>query len=155
MRNWWLLSIPLVIVLLIGVGMPFLTIAKWAGGKKLEVQVTVIDTDAMEPVRGAEVTMFAGQESPIEGGIEFRKPAVFLPNPESTETETRVTDSNGFCRFTYRFFAYGSEGPFDHSGAVRTSGTWLRVSAPDRPYTLVPLDRQSVRARDLNDETPL
>jgi hypothetical protein len=109
----------------------------------------------MEPVPSAEVTIFAGPRSPIEGRIAAFKPSDFSPDPESSATEAHLTDFNGICRFSYKFTAVGSDGPLVHSGYVDTSGIWLRVSAADRPSTLVPLDRQSVRARDIDDVTPL
>jgi hypothetical protein len=115
----------------------------------------VIDTDAMEPVPGAEVVIFDGPQSPIEGSISSFKKSTFLPNPDSPGTESHLTDGHGICRFSYKFWAAGSDGLLDHSGYVDTSHVWVRVSAADRTATLVPLDRQSVRPRDINDETPL
>ncbi len=156
MRRW----LPLMIVVgvaavLLVFALSFVQVAKWVGHKKLEVHVHVIDTDVPEAVPRVQVTIFDGPQTPIEGPVSGRKHSDFAPDPQSSLTETHVTDSDGRCRFTYPFFAYGSDGPFTHSGAVSISRVWLRVSAPDRPSTLVPVDRQSARLRDIDDETPL
>ena len=130
-------------------------VAKWGGHKTLQVQVQVIDTDVPQVVSGAEVTIFDGPQTPIEGSVSAWKRSDFVPDPQSSLTETRVTDSNGLCSFSYPFSASGSDGPLVHSGAVLVSRAWLRVSALDRPSTLIPVDRQSVRGRDIDDNTPL
>lgn len=141
--------------LFIVVSIPFMEVTTWVGGHKLDVHVMVIDTDAMEPVANAEVTIFAGRRSPIEGTIRAGKPSDFRPDPDSPETEIQVTDFNGNCRFSYRFWAWGSDSFVTRSGYVDTSSVWLRVTAPDRPPALIPLDRQSSGPRDIHDETPL
>jgi len=127
----------------------------WAGSKKLVVKVQVIDTAIPATVSGAEVTIFEGPETPIEGMIAGRKPADFVPNPNLPSTQTLSTDSKGRCQFTYPFFAWGSNSLFGHSGVVTLSRVWLRVSAPDRTTALVPVGSYSIHGRDIHDEMPI
>lgn len=155
MRRRWLLLTVLSFVALAVLCVAWGQTVKWVGGKTLRVEVLAIDTDALAPVAGAKVTVFEGPQSPLEGNISWRKLSDFEPDEESPDTKSATTGDDGRCTVTYRFWAAGSDGPFDHSGYVDTSRAWLRVSSPDRPTALVPLDRQSVRPRDLNDVTPL
>lgn len=150
----WLISL-LAIVLLGVAAVPLLTFQAWVGGKTLPVEILVVDTEELSPVVDANVVAFRGPLSLFDGDIRWRKQSDFLPNTDSNETVSGVTDTKGRCHFDYRFFAAGSEGLFRHSGYVDTSKVWLRISAADRPTTLVPLDRQSVRPRDIHDLTPI
>lgn len=127
----------------------------WVGRKKLDLQVVVVDTDKMEPIPDARVTIFQGGMSPIEGHISWRKKSDFEPDDQSQDVKTFVTNSEGRCSFSYSFPAAGSSGFFRETGYVDTSKTWLRVEAMDRPIALVLLDRQSVRPRDIHDLTPV
>jgi hypothetical protein len=159
-QRWFAFSLRtlFVIVTIFGVwlaAVPLLSVAKWVGRKSLQVEVLVIDTEALLPVSGAEITIFEGPSSPIEGRMSGRQHSDFSPDPKSPATETRMSDSDGRCRFTYKFFAAGSEGVLDHTGYVDTSQVWLRISAAGRPSTLVPLDRQSIHPRDISDTSPL
>lgn len=154
MRRWLPLLIVVASVLAI-LAIPALQVAKWVGHKTLQVEVRVIDTNALESVAGAEVTIFDGPQSPIEGPVHGRRQTDFEPAPDASRTETQVTDSNGVARFTYVFPAAGSDGLWDNSGYVDTSQVWLRIRASGRPPALVSLDRQSTRARDIHDETPI
>lgn len=154
LRRW----LPLLIVLagvLVIVAIPAVQVAKWVGHKTLPVEVRVIDTDTPDAVAGAEVTIFDGPQSPIEGPVSGRKPADFEPDPEAQTTKRALTDANGIVRFEYAFWAAGSDGLWDDSGYVDTSRVWLRIRASDRPAALISLDRQSVRPRDIHDLTPI
>ena len=155
MRRWLPWSILVAGVVLAFFSVPLFTVAVWDGHKTLEVYVEVIDTDVPQAVSGAEVTIFDGAHSPIEGRIEAYKPAAFNPDPKSPYVKTNTTDSNGICRFRHAFSAGGRSGIFQHSGSVYTSDVWIRVSAPGRPSTLVSLQRRSAGARDVHDETPV
>jgi hypothetical protein len=130
-------------------------VAAWVGSKTLDVAVCVVDTQTPGPVPGASITIFQTQKTPFDGSIRHLPATEFLPDPDSPYTERHVADSQGYCSFPYRFWAAGTSGWFRQSGYVRTSGTWLLVTAPGRPDALVPLDRQSLRPRDINDTTPL
>lgn len=127
----------------------------WSGTKRLEVYVRVIDTDTFEPVPNAKVEVLDGPPSPLEGKTFSHLKSEFIPATLEPGVGELVTDSQGWCTFPHRFFASGSEDRFGESGYVDTSGTWLRVSAQGRGAILIPLDRQSIRPRDINDETPL
>ena len=127
----------------------------WQGERQLPVHVCVVDTEKLAPVPDAAVTIFRGARSPLEGRIERCKPGDFAPESKDARPQTAATDRDGRCAFSYAFPAMGREGLLGASGDVDTSTTWVRVAAPDRTAALVPLDRQSVRPRDLNDRTPV
>jgi hypothetical protein len=154
MRRWLPWSIIAIVVTVVCT-LPFAQVKMWVGRKTLDVDVLVIDTDDVQPLPSAGVTIFDGPSSPIEPSVKAYKPAAFVPDPESPRTKTYTTDSEGRCRFKFAFHAAGSSGTFRDSGYVDTSQAWIRVSAPARGATLVPLDRQSGRPRDLHDETPV
>jgi hypothetical protein len=150
----WLIIIVACLTVLFIVSIPLFTVAAWVGSKKLQVEVRVIDTHESIAVSGAEVKLFRGPSTPLEGWA-IPKPDDFSADSPRSATETAVTDSDGHCTFTYSFWAAGSDGLLRHSGYVETSRVWLSVSAPDRPPALIPLDRQSIRPRDIRDTTPL
>lgn len=128
---------------------------RWSGRKTLPVEVQVIDTDLLQPVADAEVTLFVGPSTPLEGSLSAFKPADFEPSAESQDSQTAVTDSAGRAKFDYPFWASGSSGLWADSGYVDTSNVWLRVRAAGRTTALIPLDRQSTRPRDIHDLSPI
>ena len=154
MRRWlpWFILVAGVF-LVVFCGSLFTWVA-WVGRHTPDVEVLVIDTDEGQPVPTAEVTIFDGPYPPIES-ITSHKPSTFVPDLESPRTKTYFTNSEGRCRFKFAFHAAGSSGTFRDSGYVDTSQVWIRVSAPARGSTLVPLDRRSVCPRDIHDETPV
>ena len=154
LRRWLPLLIALAGVLLV-FAIPALQVTKWVGRKTLPVEVRISDSDSLDVVVGAEVTMFDGPQSHMEGPVSGRKLTDFVPDPESPTTKKALTDSDGIARFEYAFWTAGSDGPWENSGYVDTSCVWVRILAPDRLMALVPLDRQSVRPRDIHDLTPI
>jgi hypothetical protein len=153
-RRWLLLLIAIAAVLVV-FALPTLKVAGWSGSKTLTVEVRVIEIDPPQEVAGAEVTVFDGPHSPIEGRVSWHRPAEFEPNPKSADTKIAVTDSSGIARLDYRFPAFGTSGVWVDSGHVDLSSVWVRVRALDRPPALVPLNRQSVGLRDIDDRTPV
>src|SRR5665213_3963351 len=90
LRRW----LPFVIVLagvLVAAAIPAVQMVTWVGHKTLQVEVRVIETDSPRAIAGAEVTIFDGPQSPIDGLISGRRSADFEPNLESSETKTAVT----------------------------------------------------------------
>ncbi len=69
--------------------------------------------------------------------------------------EESQTDSNGRAVMDRRFQAYGTDGYFSSTGRVNTSGVWVQVNAKNYATVTLPLDGQSIRLRDLEDEYPI
>jgi hypothetical protein len=155
MRRWQLIFATLILLVLAAPWL--LTVRAVVGQKKLPIEVLVVDTDVPCAIPGAKVTLFRGPMSLFESdlAITFKSPSTFLPDAQSPDTKSQVTDSTGRCSFMYPFSASWTEGAFGYSGYVTTSDVWLHISADDRPTTVVPLDRQSSLGRDIKDDTPL
>jgi hypothetical protein len=151
-KTQWL-SAVIILALLAVLAIPFLQVAKWVGSRPLDVYVLVFDSDAMQPVSGAQVTIFDGPRSFYDASVAARKPSEFTPDRE--RSRVYKTNSAGRCQFSHRFWAAGSEGLLEDTGYVDTARTWLKVSAPGRPSTLISLDRQSLGNKDLHDTSPL
>src|SRR5262245_40124576 len=116
----WIIGISIAFVGCL-IAMPFLSAAKGAGRKTLEVIVFVIDTQVPGPVADAKVTIFHGQRTPLENTkyMDWIPPSKFLPDPNSPDTQTSSTDSYGMCSFQYQFTAITSDSWFHHTGNVR------------------------------------
>jgi len=156
-RNRWITGIIGALISCV-VASAILMVAKGIGRKTMEVVVWVIDTDIPSPVTDAKVTIFRGQTTAIDFNTEYlhlSSPAKFLPDPNSPYTQTNTTNSYGTCSFQYVFTAVTSDSWFSHTGSVRTSGTWVYVTASGRPPVLVPIDRQGIYPRDINDKSPV
>jgi hypothetical protein len=82
-------------------------------------------------------------------------PSDFLPDPESSYTQTSSTDADGVCSFQYAFTAITSDSWLSHTGNVRVQDAWVLVTAPGRPDALVPIDRQGIHPRDIQDKSPI
>lgn len=135
-------------------GLSPLTVTAWVGTTELDVYVLVIDASTISPIPDAQIEVVDGPDSPIEGphpDIDKDFEVVELPG----DPRQLTTDKRGFTKFTHRFHAAGSDGIFRDSGYVDTGRTWLRVSSPGYVTTILPLDRQSIRPRDIHDESPL
>jgi hypothetical protein len=151
----WRLILVLALVVAGLAAPPLFMAAAWVGGKILQVEVLVIDTEEPCAIGNAQVVAFPYRKHPWGGEIAWRKPSDFLPDWDSTENKVIQTDSKGRCSFEYRFWAAGMSGWLRNSGYVDTGRIWLHVSAPGRPTTLVPLDCQTVHPRDIKDNSPL
>jgi hypothetical protein len=126
----------------------------WVGTRTLDVHVLVVDASSLSPISGANVQALSGPDSPIEGPAPNVDKDFKIDTLAGDDAEL-ITDKRGRTKFAYRFHAAGSDGMFKNSGYVDTKTIWLRVTAPGYATTLLPLDRQSVRPRDIDDDTPL
>lgn len=131
------------------------TVVAWVGSRKLDVYVRVIDTDTFQPVANARIEVLDGPFSPLEGPVYAELISEFTPATMEPGSGALTTDSRGHCKFTHRFFAAGTDGPFRRSGYIDTGRTWLKVTAQGRGSVMLPMDRQSIRPRDINDKNPL
>ena len=138
---------------IVGALAPGLTVACWAGRQTLTVYVNVVDASSLTPVPGATIEILHGPPSPVEG-LPPNVTRDFEVVPPNTSPVPR-TDARGQTSFPCEFFAAGQDGLFQHSGYVDTRRVWLRVTAPGYHVTYMPLDRQSARARDIEDKSPL
>ena len=144
-RRWLLLAAVCATLVTALVAIPhFLTVACWAGSKELHVCVDIADADTMKPLAGVPIAVFNGPWTPLEG------PGV-APDPHSASADIQefVTDENGHAECSRRFFAYGRDGAFEHSGCIRLAGTWIQVAPPGYNVVLLPLDGQSEHPRNL------
>jgi hypothetical protein len=162
LRSRILIVVAALFALLVATCIIFPPIARvGCGWPPVEIQVAVIDTVALKPVSNATVTIFRAQTTPLDTDIRHLSRSCFSPETERACAQSAVTDDHGRCQFSYHFFAametwYYCFGRYKHTtGSVRTTGTWLRVTAAGRPTALIPLDRQSLKGRDLNDDTPI
>lgn len=127
--------------------------------KKLLIQVRVFDTDDNKPVKGAEVTFF--QASSHTFNTDADQQIAWIQNAEkSGETfPSAVTLSDGSAEVEGTFHALASRNPawiIEHDRNYRLGGGWLKVSAPGRPVTYVPLNGQNFGGeRDYDNDLPL
>lgn len=131
-----------------------LIVHAWVGSHELEVHVLVVDASTLAPVSAALVEVLNGPHSSIEG----------LPPDVERDFEKLIpprgpgdlkTDGHGTVRLKHKFFAAGQDGLFGNSGYVDTRRVWLRVTVDGYRTTYMPIDGQSTRPRELDDESPI
>jgi hypothetical protein len=130
-------------------GLPALQTARWVGSYDLDVYVVVRDASELTPVANAVVEVLEGPHSPLESQ-HFT-----LEDFQLCDHGKLVTDERGHTEFSHRFFAAGSTSPFDNSGYVDTGKVWLRVTAEDYCTTYMPVDRQTIRTRNMKEDSPI
>jgi hypothetical protein len=126
------------------------TVRCWVGTRELRVCVQINDAETMMPLSDAVVTAFDGPPTPFGGA-----PRAPRPDPKSATTQEMTTDRTGRAEFARRFRATGTDGVFTHSGFILLTGTWIRVTPIGYETVLVPVDGQSMRARDIDDKSPV
>jgi len=130
------------------------TVVAWVGRHKLDVHVFVVDASSLTPLSNATVEVLHGPYSPLEGPPpNVDRDFEIIESGQSGERLT--TDERGYTTFTHEFFAAGTDGLFTNSGYVDTRRVWLRITAPGYRTTFMPVDGQSARARDIDDESPI
>jgi hypothetical protein len=120
----------------------------WSGYRSLDVNVRVTDAENSRPISDAVLTVFDDPVSPEEG----RVPTL---DSRAHRLESFATNAEGLCRFEHRFRAGGSWSRGRSQGFVDLSRTWIKVSAPGRKSTFVPLDHKSTSPRNPDDQTPI
>jgi len=157
--KWFLIAVSLLIgvPILAATALLFTSIEvhHWVGRKELDVHVLVVDASSLVPVSNATVQILHGPFSPIEGRLTPNVEDDFTVVELEGDGNPLTTDEYGRTTFAHKFFAAGSRGSSKDSGYVNTHAVWLRVSAPDYPTTFMPLDGQSSRTRNIDDETPI
>lgn len=126
----------------------------WIGSVELGVQVRIYDADSRQPIPGASLLLFNGPLTPDQR-IEFWSPEEFSRQTSEPDAQSAETDAEGTAILQRRFRASGTSGWFRETGSIRTSGHWVRVSAPGYGTVLVPLDGQSGLSRTLKQRTPI
>ena len=132
-----------------------LTVVSWGGRKGLDVEVIVLDASSLTPLPDTTIEVLDGPASPLLGGLSPNVDRDFSPAYSPQGTIELTTDEHGYAQFRHEFFAAGTDRLPTDSGYVDTTGVWLRVTATGYRTTYMPLDRQSVRPRDIHDETPI
>jgi len=159
-RRWYQFSMRTLLILVMLSCLGFLaayyaeTGVVWVGRHKLIVNVVVVDASSLSPVPNAAIEVLEGTDTLFEGG----SPIVdgdFKVVDASSDLVRLTTNDDGYATFAHSFFATGRDSPFTESGNVKTSGIWLRITAPGYRPTLVPVDQQSTQSRDIQDESPI
>ncbi len=154
-KRWGQVAAVGVLLMVVAVGMlPLISDVAWSGHRELDVRMIVLDASELTPLPDATIEVLDGPRSSIDGvppdvGRDFSP----VYSPQGTTELT--TDEDGYVRFTHKFFASGRRGLFVNSGYVDTTGVWLRVTVSGYRTTYMPVDRQSVRPRDIHDESPI
>lgn len=136
------------------VGLSMFSKLVWVGSQQLEVNVLVLDASTLKPVSAATVEVLRGPASPLETAPGFTSSDFRRDQPEGGPREL-ATDAQGRVTFAYDFFAAGQESVWGNSGYVNTGITWVRVTTVGYNTTYMPLDRQSLGTRDIDDKQPL
>ncbi len=129
--------------------LPAMQTAKWVGSHELDVHVVVLDASELTPVPNARVEVLEGSHSPLEG------PQLTFNDFQICEHGKLVTNDSGQLEFRHRFKAAGSSDIFEQSGSVDTGKVWLRVTAEGYCTTYMPVDRQSMRTRNIKEDSPI
>lgn len=149
-RKFFLVAGALVLLLLISTyGWRALNSAKWVGYHEVDVQVVVLDASELTPIPHAIVEVLEGPRSPLETERHS------LDEFKISEHGKLITSQQGRTDFSHRFWAAGSSGMFEKTGYVDTGNVWIRVTAEGYRTTYIPLDRQSIRVRDIKDDSPI
>lgn len=136
------------IVAAIAFGLPALSKTYWAGHQEMDVVVIVRDASELLRIANANIEVLDGPHS-------FENQEIRNEEFKSRDDQIFSTDDTGRAEFRCLFFAAGTESLFQESGYVDTDGVWLRVSAEGYHTTYIPVDRQSIRPRNINDDTPI
>lgn len=147
-RYYLILGTILAIVGAIAFGLPALEKIYWAGHREIEVVVIVRDASELTTIANANIEI-------LDGPYSLETPSIRVKEFEARNDQKVTTDDSGRAEFPCRFSAYGSDSLFHKSGYVDTDGVWLRVTAKGYHTTYMPVDRQSLRPRDIKDETPV
>lgn len=130
------------------------TATKWCGRQELDVVVLVVDGSSLARISDARVEVLHGPSSPLEGPHPDVNRAFSVIEVAPSQTYV-TTNERGETSFKHEFFAYGSINAFEDIGYVRLAGVWLRVTASGYQSTILPVDGQSVRPRNIRDKTPV
>lgn len=145
-------------VLLLGAAMFVLirsaTVIAWVGRRSLDVRVMVLESEQLVPIENAVVEVLDGPHSPLEGPIQSVD-TDFSHGQHATAPGELTTNERGIAMFSHEFHAAGSDGLFTNSGYISTKNVWVRVTADGYRTTLMPVDGQSIRPRDISDTSPV
>lgn len=147
-RYFLRIGILIAVVAAIAFGLPALSKTYWVGSQEIDVVVIVRDASALSGIADARIEVLEGPDS-----LELRDPKI--EEFEVKNDQRVITDDSGRAEFPYRFSAAGSSSFFHYSGSVETRAVWLRIQGEGYVTTYIPVDRQSLRTRNIDDETPI
>ena len=122
----------------------------WVGSRSLDVEVLILEASTLKPITDAQIEILEGPPSHHDcSTLNLER------DFQATDSAKQVSDRSGRTQFQHRFFAYGSRSWLHNSGRVRTNRLWLRVTAEGYRTPSMPVDRQSILPRDIEDDTPI
>lgn len=144
-----LVTVCPIVIIALAVVPSLLTVSCWSGAKQLQVRIHLVDADTGKPLAGVPISVF--------NGSPFFDETRIVPDPRaaSAEPQQLVTDEHGRADCLRRFEAGGRDGLLEHSGHVRLTGVWVEVAPAGYDAVLIPVDGQSLRRRDIDDDSPL